>query len=390
MQIRVLRILILALFASGLLSAKEITSAYGRVSALDSQVLFEPPITDVSVAITTDSAPRPGFLYTYHLVLRNKGTAVTSATLSFVKDAKLGNPTSAPDGASFDGNTLNIPFEDLQPNEVRMYQVCYLVPSLPNVDIGEYLSAFVSVGVEQDVATYDNVFQNKEAVSESYDPNDLTEAHGEKIVLSTFGDNERLYYTVRFENTGAATASFLIIEDLLDAQLDPSSVMLVSSSHYVTMGRTDNKVRFLFPDVDLPPSIPNTAIGKGQVTFSVMPFPGLQVGDIIPNQAHIFFDFNPPIATNVFQTEFVAALSVNAPEKSSWRMYPNPAHDYLIIEDHDVIDRVTIYSLTGQKIREVSGGQSAVMLDVAALASGSYLLRIDKGQVNEARVFCKR
>ncbi len=386
MQIRVLRILVLALFASGLLSAKGVASVHSPVSG----VLFEPPITDVSVAITTDSAPRPGFLYTYHIVLHNKGTAVTTAILSFVKDAKLGNPASVPVEASFDGNTLNIPFDELQPNEVRMYQVCYLVPSLPDVDIGEYLSAFASVGLEQDVAAYDNVFQKKEAISASYDPNDLTEAHGEKIILTTFADNERLYYTVRYENTGAAAASFLIIEDLLDPQLDPSTIMLVSSSHYVTMGRTDNKVRFLFPDVDLPPSIPDTSIGKGQVTFSVKPFPGLQVGDIIPNQAHIFFDFNPPIATNVFQTEFVAALSVNAPEKSSWRMYPNPARDYLIIEDREAIERVSIYSLTGQKIREVSsGGQSSVMLDVSVLATGSYLLRVDKGQRNEARIFNK-
>ncbi|UMY66598.1 MULTISPECIES: T9SS type A sorting domain-containing protein [unclassified Flavobacterium] len=374
MQVRVLRILILALLAGGLLSAKGVVSVHSPVSVARSGV-FEPPITDVSVVITTDCAPRPGFLYTYHIVLRNKGTAVTSATLSFVKDTKLGNPTSVPEGASFDGNTLSIPFDELQPNEVRMYQVCYLVPSLPDVGIGDYLSAFVSVGLEQDVATFDNIFQKKEAVSASYDPNDLTEAHGEKIVLSTFADNELLYYTVRFENTNTAAASFLIIEDLLDPQLDPSTIMLVSSSHYVTMGRTDNKVRFLFPDIDLPPSMPDMNIGKGQVTFSVKPFPGLQVGDVIPNQAHIFFDFNPPVSTNVFETEFVASLSNETPDRPTFRAFPNPVRDILTVTGLPSAGVFSLYALSGQQLLVRPSYDNTSMIDVSFLAAGNYLLR---------------
>ena len=56
----------------------------------------------------------------------------------------------------------------------------------------------------------------------------------------------------------------------------------------------------------LPVSVANTMTGKGYITFKIKPKPGYAVGDIIPNNASIYFDFNPAIITNTFQTEFVA------------------------------------------------------------------------------------
>lgn len=334
----------------------------------------QPPVTNVSVVITTDSAPRPGFLYTYQVSLRNLGTTVIDADIQFVKDQKLSGPIAMPSEAIISGSTVYIPFEDLQPAEVREYEITFLVPMVPQVTLGEYLSAFVSVGIEQDVSPSDNVFQKKETIVASSDPNDLTEAHGEKIVLAEFGTDELLYYTVRFQNTGSSTTSFIIIEDVLDAQLDPSTVMLVSASHPVTMGRTENKVRFLFPDIDLPPSVPETNIGRGQVTFSVKPFSGLQVGDVIPNQAHIFFDFNPPVATNVFETEFVASLSNQTPENASLHVFPNPVRDVLTIDGLPSAGTFTIFSLSGQQLLARPSYDNTAMIDVSFLPTGNYLL----------------
>lgn len=377
MHLRVLRVSILVFSMFVLLPA----GALGMDCPLESlqetlpTPVWQPPVVNVSVAVTTDAAPRPGFMYTYHVILRNKGNTIISAEIDFVKDAKLDAPVSIPDDSSFNGNTLAIPFEDLTPWEVREYNISFLVPMLPEVEVGEQLTAFASVGLENDAEMSNNVFQKKEAIVNSYDPNDLTEAHGEKIELAGFGPNDLLYYTVRFENTGTSTTSFIIIEDLLDNQLDPSSVALVSSSHYLTMGRTDNKVRFLFPDIGLPPSVPNTMIGRGQVTFSVRPYPGIQVGDIIPNQAHIFFDFNPSIPTNVFETEFVATLSTDAPEMAGFRAFPNPVRDNLMVVGLPSAGVFTLFSLSGQQLLTRATYDQTASIDVSFLPAGNYLLR---------------
>jgi hypothetical protein len=45
--------------------------------------------------------------------------------------------------------------------------------------------------------------------------------------------------------------------------------------------------------------------GKGSIPFLVKPKPDYAISDIIRNTDSIYFDFNPPIVTDIFTTEFV-------------------------------------------------------------------------------------
>jgi uncharacterized repeat protein (TIGR01451 family) len=134
------------------------------------------------------------------------------------------------------------------------------------------------------------------------------ESHGERILHSTFTANDYLYYTIRFENTGTASAINVRVNDVLDSRLDENTIRMISASHNYIMDRVDNNLTWRFDDIQLPVSVANTTTGKGYITFQVKPRVGFAVGDIIPNTASIYFDFNPAIITNTFNTELIDTL----------------------------------------------------------------------------------
>ena len=118
-----------------------------------------------------------------------------------------------------------------------------------------------------------------------------------------------LTYTIRFENTGTASAINIKIQDFLNNKLDPETIRMIDSSAPYTLERLGASLTWKFNGINLPPSIADTRIGKGYIIFQVKPKPGFAVGDIIPNTASIYFDTNPAIITNTFNTQFVSTLA---------------------------------------------------------------------------------
>ena len=71
------------------------------------------------------------------------------------------------------------------------------------------------------------------------------------------------------------------------------------------MRKINNKLIWNFYDINLPPTISDPILSHGFVQFKVKPVSGFSVGTIIPNTADIYFDYNPAIVTNTFETDFV-------------------------------------------------------------------------------------
>lgn len=59
------------------------------------------------------------------------------------------------------------------------------------------------------------------------------------------------------------------------------------------------------------------------------------------------------------------------------RLYPNPVGDLLNVDDGRGIDRVQVLGLTGSQVLDVAtGGDTVAAIDMAGLASGTYIVRI--------------
>jgi hypothetical protein len=145
------------------------------------------------------------------------------------------------------------------------------------------------------------------------------------------------------------------------------------------MDRVGNQVNWIFENIQLPPSVANTNIGKGYITFQIKPMPGYAIGDIIPNTASIYFDFNPPIITNTFHTEFVQQLGLDEFENTDFVFYPNPVSDWLTISvrGNTTIAGITVYDVLGKKVfTQQATNLSTQTIDLSAVSKGIYLIEV--------------
>ena len=170
------------------------------------------------------------------------------------------------------------------------------------------------------------------------------------------------------------------IEDVLNVKIDEATIRMISASHNYTMTRVNNSIDWNFKNIQLVPESASPELSKGFVHFKVKLKPGFVVGTIVPNNASIFFDSNPAIVTNTFNTKFVAALSNPSYEFGDFIMYPNPANSSVQISMKNVDDTIETISFTdilGKTIKTISAVTSdEVSIDVSNFANGVYFVEI--------------
>ena len=338
---------------------------------------------DIATVLVPTQQPRPGFTYTNRIIYTNLGTqTVASGTITFNKDTRVtiaGNSqsgtVSTPTGFTYD-------FTNLLPFEIRTMTVTMQVPTIPTVALGNLLTNSVAITpITVDVVPLNNAASVSQIVVGSYDPNDKMEAHGEQILHSSFSANDYLTYTIRFENTGTASAINVRVNDVLDSKLDENSIKMESASHNYVMDRVGNNINWKFDDIELPATVMNPSGSKGYIQFKIKPKPGYAVGDIIPNTGSIFFDYNPAIITNTFHTQFVATLAVDEFENGSFVFYPNPVSDFVTIslkDNSNSISSITVYDLLGKMILQKTANDAVTTdtVDLSSVNSGIYFIEV--------------
>jgi uncharacterized repeat protein (TIGR01451 family) len=361
------------------------TSSYSNVSVTNGSgittynfPITTTPCTDLSVTLYNSGVwPRPGFEYSNVIYFKNHGDqTIASGTITFTKDNAISITSTSPiTTATATGFVYN--FANLLPNEERYIYVTMQVPVIPTVSLGQLVTNSVIATIPSgDMNVANNTFNLTETIIGSWDPNDKTESHGEKIVHSTFSSNEYLTYTIRFENTGTAEAINIRVNDVLDSQLDENSVRMVNASHPYVLDKVGSTLNWKFDGVNLPPSVANTQIGHGYVVFQVKPKTGFAVGDIIPNTANIYFDFNPAIVTNTVTTEFVTTLAMNEFDTNSVSVYPNPVYTNLNLKNSSKIDFVEVISVLGQKVLIQDVNDFDTKINMGSLEKGIYFVKV--------------
>ena len=366
------------------------TTTYSNITiptSSGSQVLYFPiqqtqTYNDVTISIAPLIAPRPGLNYTNRIIYKNNGTATASGTVTFVKPTPVTTVTPTQTGTTANANGFTYNYINLLANETRSFYVTMTVPAAPTVNINDLLTATASISVPSgDIDLTNNTSSNSQIVVNSYDPNDKMESRGDKIQFSQFSPNDYFYYTVRFENTGTASAINIRITDVLNAKIDETTLRMVSSSHDYKMNRIGNNITWLFDNIQLPVSVANTLTGKGYVTFKVKLKPGFASGDIIPNFANIFFDTNPAIVTNTFNSKFITTLATTNFESNQFIVYPNPARETITVSlpnSSELIDKVTIYDMLGKSVKTISTiNNQQITTSVSEMSKGIYILEME-------------
>ncbi len=366
------------------------STAYSNAAISTTQMsVYEFPVTstqsfsDLSVALTPSNAPRAGNGYQNTIVYTNNGNQpIASGTITFNHDPATSISNISQAGTSAIANGFTYVFSNLQPFESRSITINLSVPAIPAVSIGQLLTNTVSGAiVGTDFLPSNNSSNSTQAIIAAYDPNDKTEAHGGKIAFSSFGANDYLYYTVRFENVGNTSATNIKITDLLDSQIDENSFVMVNATHDYTLDRVGRNLIWHFNGINLPVSVANSQTGKGSLTFKVKLKPGFAIGDIVPNSAEIYFDANPSVITNTFLTEFVSSLANQTFDAGSVSIYPNPANTVINISLQNpagTISKICVYDIVGKSVKKAADiSASEFTVDVSDLSKGMYLIEIE-------------
>ncbi|MGS2725934.1 DUF7619 domain-containing protein [Psychroserpens sp. BH13MA-6] len=349
------------------------------------------PYEDLSINIQPGwTPPRPGFEYNNLVTINNNSNeTVNLPTIDFNHDNVLNfvsilytNPFSTvpPSEITTTSSGFSFDYPSLLPYETVSFYVNLEVPVIPTVSLGQLVNNNAEISLlSGDISPANNTSNLTQTIVGAYDPNDMTERHGPEILHSEFSITDYLTYTIRFENIGTANAINIRVEDLLDEQLDETTLKMVDASHSYTLERVGKQLEWNFFGIDLPPSIDdNSSIGHGYITFKIKPFPDYEIGDIIPNTAEIYFDFNPPIITNTWTTEFIDDnLSDLDYTYEHLTVYPNPTAHTLYILNNSVVNSLTITSLLGEIVMNAQPNKTQIDLDISSLSNGIYLMSLE-------------
>ncbi|WP_052461196.1 T9SS type A sorting domain-containing protein [Psychroserpens mesophilus] len=367
-------------YSSNPISSTSNFSGFGNTDTVDFCIQPNGVHNDLNIVVYPSiNDPRPGFDTTYKLVYNNIGTMQLSGSVSFeFDDTKLQFLNASETVSTQTSNTLTFDYTDLNPFETRTIDLEFNVFAPPITEIGDELISTATISpMSGDETEEDNVFELQQTVIGSYDPNDITCLEGEQILIDDV--DKYLHYLIRFQNTGTASAINVRVENSLDEKLDWTTMQLESLSH---TGRVEilngSEVNFIFNNINLPDSTNDESNSHGYIAYKIKPKDNVVLGDIFYNTAEIYFDFNPPIVTNTYETEIVEEqLSLSEFEDKLFRVFPNPTHSDLTIESTLLIEELDIVDINGRLLKNHSVQESGtISINVSELDSGIYFLNI--------------
>lgn len=269
-------------------------------------------------------------------------------------------------GATFQNDTVTI--YDSYLSECMTYSFpCAFAGNTP---AGTVLNFSVNVLAQGEMNMQYNQSDFSTVVLNSYDPNDK-QCH-QPTLLMPF-EQERLEYTIRFQNDGNYPTLNVVIRDTIDVQFNMATFKLLDAKHPVsyTIDPSTREIVFRFSGIQLQPSSTNLDASQGYVTYSIKENPNLPLNSVIENTAYIYFDFNPAIITN---TTFNINGFVGQEELAQQEVvvYPNPSSGIFTISSLEQ-GYVKIYSLDGQFIFNQDLAVST-SIDLSQMKPGIYLL----------------
>ena len=330
-------------------------------------------VNDVNIDLFNTLGPVPGFNTTYQLVYRNIGTTQLNGNITLDFDGNKLNFVNASETPSAQGvNSLTFDYSNLNPFETKVIDLEFHLLTPPTVNIGDNLQFTTTINpVAGDVTPNDNTYTLNQTVVGSYDPNDITCLEGDEILPAD--TDKYLHYVIRFQNTGTAEAQNIVVTNELDDNLDWSTLQLESVSHNNRVAITNGKnVEFIFENINLPDSTTDEPNSHGYIAYKIKPKANIALGDVISNNADIYFDYNPAVATNTVTTTVVNSLGVDKNTLLDFSVYPTPTTNILNVSSKTKIKQISIYNQLGQKIMETQ----KTPIDVSNLSKGVYLVKV--------------
>jgi hypothetical protein len=338
-------------------------------------------VTDLAVQLVPLDNAVPGFDAHYHLILNNNGSVPVNGAMVTVlfNDDRLNFVTADP-AFTVNGNILTYTFNSAAYSSSLLATLTFEVEQ-PPVNIGDDTLVFTAAltGVANESTPDDNAVAISQVIVNSWDPNDILVREGSLINTAQVGDY--LNYTIRFQNTGTADATNVRVENLLGDKLDWDTFELTGGSHDFFATRNGGTVEFKFNSIHLAAESADEVASHGYVSYRIKPKSDVGLGDIMTNDANIFFDFNPAVATNTATTEVEGVMGLNYNIPVGVKLYPNPVKNTLHVGLKDQqLQSVVVYDINGRQCLTSATAE----INLQTLQPGMYFVKVttDKGISN--------
>ncbi len=249
----------------------------------------------------TQLRARPGFPFSYHVQGENTGTSTQTAAIKMQYDTtRLMFDSASAAGINVSGNWLVLDSAAMVPGQLRTFLAYFHVK--PAAVIGDSLKGYARAESPMVVKADTSI----SPISGSYDPN--SKQATPNLTPTQLMSGDFVEYLIHFQNTGTDTAFNIVIADTLSPKLRTNFLQMLGTSHPCRTTLGGGVVTFEFLGINLPDSNSNAVKSNGFIHFRIRPDSTLQVGDIIPNKASIYFDYNPPFVTNTCETHIQVTL----------------------------------------------------------------------------------
>jgi uncharacterized repeat protein (TIGR01451 family) len=359
-------------------------------------------LMDVMCYAGSQGAVRPNVPFMFYPHVCNTGCNMASGLLKLVLDSNVVyNAGLSPYAAdTVIGDTLIWNYSNLTSISNGGYwnsltSGIYLTPNT-SVVAGSSLCFYVFTAVPSgDVDTTNNEYNLCLPVVNSFDPNSKeVSPMGEGLTGNIPFTTNELTYTIHFQNTGTAPALNISIIDTLDSYLNPESLKILVSSHNVSPEwLAPGVVKFNFNNINLPDSNVNLAASNGFISFSVKLDTPHPAGTVIENNAFIYFDTNPAVATNTVMNTLINPSGMNEIDANNMvlTIYPNPVSDLLTLEITSLTGSclLSVLNLSGQELMQQQINEKTTQIDLSKLPDGVYFVKLISGNTVEVRKIIK-
>ena len=349
----------------------------GTTTASDFCVSINSNVDDLEIVIVPKFNVVPGLPAYYDIWYKNHGSTTLSGQIAFqFNNAKMSFLSSSPSPNTTGSGTITYAFSGLAPFENRLISnVKFQIATPPTNNSGDVVSVSSAITpVAADATPSNNSNTLNQTVVNSQDPNDIIVHEGATVTLSQ-AQQDYLHYTIRFQNVGTSDAINIKVVNDLDAKLDWSTFELIGTSHNCRVKNKNGHNEFLFEGINLPGTA-NEPLSHGYISYKVKPISSIAVGNVISNNANIYFDYNAPIATNTATTTVINNLSNESFAFSNLNFYPNPVKNNLTISNTSTIETVEISSILGQKIIVKKINDLQTEIDLSQLLNGVYFVKV--------------
>jgi hypothetical protein len=343
-------------------------------------------VGNLCVSVSPSATISPGMYASYYIYVSNLGSQPMFGTVQMFYDPLLVFQYSSPVQLSHDAvnKILTFNLTTLLPGAQRSYYVRFNTP----VSAVLNTPVFTEVNVLADASLIENELACNtdtlhQLVLSSWDPNNkVVDPVGAGTNGGILGDGP-LHYTINFQNTGNAPAVNVILTDVIDEDLDISTLQMQAASHDYNMTFDDSRmVIWQFANIMLPDSFNNEPESHGFVSYTIYPLTGLDDGTQITNEANIYFDFNAPVLTNTTLNTIDYKLNLEEMDDNvTITLMPNPFSTYtnIMLEGVTRSDVVLyVYDLTGKRVIEQKASGNIITIMRNNLSAGMYLYQVQQ------------